>query len=217
MKKVKMIKNDYEGRLLKEMEMKREQAEPIKGIKELSSEGGIEEAAAVFSAKGMEIFYNMFISNPVEDAIIKVVESRIPDIIEKVIEDKMKKFMSGYISGMVSFSDSLTKKITDKIELQVQETLFKQDEVVEDVIVEEPIVKKQRKPYKRESSTHVNAEANILINYLKQQTEPILIKQIVHENPEINWGVNKQTKMKLLMKRDTNIKKIGRGYYKYED
>lgn len=94
----KWSKDHQDMEAIKRGQVKSAQEEIMKGERELSKQGGIKEAAAVFSREGMDTFAKTF-SNSVESAITSQIPN-IEKVIERVIEKKIMELLDGLKEGL---------------------------------------------------------------------------------------------------------------------
>ncbi|HLO11564.1 MAG TPA: hypothetical protein VK190_04845 [Pseudoneobacillus sp.] len=223
---------NLETKYLKEQEMKRnyeKEKQQIHNVEALEKMGNIKEAAAVFSQQGMEIFYNMFVKNPVEGAIEKVISQKMLPMIEQAVENKMMEFMKGYMNGMMAFAGKVTQTTIDfadkKLEKQMKQqedtgaiTIDEEPEQLQMVhTVAEPVIKIHNKKESTRTKEAVNKDLEMLVPFLKDLNEPVMVKELVNKLPDVKWGVSPWSRMQILMKHDPNIKSLNRGYYSYEN
>lgn len=117
----KYVKDQTDIQILKQAQLQKHiDNHGIDGIDELSVQGGIKQAAAVFSYEGMRSFSQLF-SNSVEAAV----ERSLPNIMERVLERKITELLEGTTVGIQRFmSEAVGNMLTSASETveQVIET-----------------------------------------------------------------------------------------------
>lgn len=203
--------SDTESLLRAELERKQKQLDQIRimnGESELKEKGGIQEAAAVFSYAGMEIFATMF-GNSIRQVIIE----EAPAIIREVLREEIRGFVKGMIKGYeMRLRDDIQSLVT---ELSPADLIMSADTTERDSVRKEESPKVQRVLRQKKVYTRSNKTDSVLVAEKLKENGPMKLKEIREALPEVEFGVNPYSKMRGVLQQNPAIRSMGNGIYMY--
>ncbi|MEW9673759.1 hypothetical protein [Ammoniphilus sp. 3BR4] len=251
----KQRKNESDTHVLGEASLQRKREE-FPGKENLMKEGRLEEAAAVFTHEGLQVFSKLF-TNSVENAIAsrlavvveQAVEKKLAEVLE-VAAVKVRQFMEqmdqqqqavDMNSNRESNRDKEDKEQRPrKLSLIVNPSIpgksgrSETEETVE-VTSEEVFNEKMEQESVKEGSNleiqvdeiaendnnevirmTVSEQADLVAQYLRENGK-MKAKELVSAIDTIPWGNNPWNKLHYYCQINTQIRKVGKGYYDFSD
>lgn len=249
----KLRKRESDTHVLGQASLQRNREE-VPGKENLMKEGRLEEAAAVFTHEGLQVFSKLF-TNTVENAIA----SRLADVVEQAVEKKLAEVLEVAAVKVRQFMEEIDQQqqavdiesnriredkdpvsrklslivnqsIPDKTGLtdieeaveSIHETLSNEkiapDHVEKVSRTKIPKAKKEKNKSTQNQTTKITVpeQADLVAQYLRKNGKK-KAEELVNAMDTIPWGNNPWNKLHYYCQINSQIKKVGKGYYDYSD
>jgi hypothetical protein len=187
--------------------------EDITGIDSLKHQGALQEAAAVFTEEGLQIFAQIF-ANSVEQAIYRNLGQAVEQAVEKKMAEvfeiaslKMRQMADAYMQTAHHLHAEDGSSDVDPAQIIKKEPQPVEKPTVQPVKQVNPEVKKKRADTIRE-------QAEIVAEYLRQNGRTKVV-ELVRNIEDVYWSSNPWIKMSQFCKANPNIRKIRNGTFEY--
>lgn len=198
----KWAKNINDQNAMAESSLNKEPEQDMKGTKELSEQGNIQEAAMVVSYEGLRAFSKIF-TNSVSTSVESAIDSRMTELesrFEKILEDKLNQVLNGMTEGIAKYAEeskedtvSNVLSILDAFESKVDKmpifptppNLDKLEEdrkrqiAQKDKQKEHEAMKLEKEKKDSEESIQVPVHGKLLLEEIDEETRKSLLEKVV--------------------------------------
>lgn len=207
---------DTEAILRAELKRKQDMLDSIGTVRseDLQKKGNIEEAAAVFSYTGLEVFASSF-----GNTVGRILQENIPTLIHNAVQSEIQRVFDGLLSGVQKRLQDDVQLITKDLSMMIPEIEQSAPESAQEEKKEEaPVIvrpKKRRMTYER--SEMLRKDAHDVAMLLQMSEDPVKLKDIIISLPHINFTTQPTSKMTNMIRHEPNIISAGYGKYTYKN
>ncbi|WP_258840183.1 winged helix-turn-helix domain-containing protein [Mechercharimyces sp. CAU 1602] len=196
--------------MLKESRSKEEDEQnQFRGSSQLESAGEIEEAAAVFSEKGIQIFSQM-ISHTFKEELRAELPKLIQEMVRAELKKQMMEMMRGLLRGIEGEIEAVPRVETtrDKMNAHDDKEYSQEAKPIEKKEIEKARTRRKRRTPREE----------VIIGVLQESGKPMKLREIVEKAEErgISLGNNPTNVVRYIMSKEPSLKRTNQhGYYQY--